>query len=262
MSRSGLIKHKKSLDRVKDINHEDSIIHCFHKNKGKYGRVRIKKALERDGIIVSEIKISKVLNKNGLVSKYGRPRKRKAPKKTQAEYISENLVKKKFEIKEINKLWCADISELKYKSGKIFISGIIDVGSRKLVGWDIARHARQEIVQNSIEMAVGRCLPGEELIYHCDRGCQYTANDTKKLLDNYGIKSSMSRPGSPTDNQPIETFWKTLKTEIDDISKMTFKDAKKTIVKFIELEYNSDRLHSALNFKTPNEVWDEQMLAS
>lgn len=260
MSRSGLRKHKKSIARVKNIDHEETIIHCFNKNKGKYGRIRIKKALERDGIIVSEIKISKVLNKNGLVTKYGRPRKRKAPKKTKAEYTSENLVKKKFEVKEINKLWCADISEIKYKDGKIYISGVIDVGSRKLVGWDIARHARQSIVQNSIEMAVGRCQPGKELIYHCDRGCQYTANDTKNLLDHYGIKSSMSRPGSPTDNQPIETFWKTLKIEIDDISKMKFDDAKKTIIKFIELEYNSDRLHSALDFKTPNEVWDEQLL--
>lgn len=261
VSRSGLRKHKKSLATVKKLDHVDDIINCFHKNKAKYGRVRIKRDLARQGIIVSEVKISRILSSNGLVSKYGRPRKRKAPKKTKSEYTSENLVKKKFEVKEINKLWCADISELKYKTGRLYISGIIDVGARRLVGWSIERHARQEIVHESIEMAVGRCQPEKDLIYHCDRGCQYTSNATKGLLDRYGFKSSMSRPGSPTDNQPIETFWKTLKTEMDDISKMNYKDAKKTIIKYIELEYNSDRLHSSLNYKTPNEVWQEQLIS-
>lgn len=261
MSRSGLRKHKKNIDRVKNIKHEDDIIHCFKKHKGNYGRVRIKKALASDGKIVSEAKISKILKKHNLISKYGRPRKRSKPKKTKAEYTSENLVKKKFEVKEINKLWCADISELKYKNGKVYISGIIDVASRKLVGWDIATHSRQEIVQNAINMAVGRCNPEKGLIYHCDRGCQYTAHQTKDLLDDYEIKSSMSRPGSPTDNQPIESFWKTLKIEMDDISKMSFKKSKSTIIKFIELEYNSDRLHSGIDYKTPNEVWAEQMMA-
>lgn len=259
MSRSGLNKHKKIFSTENKIEHEADIIHCFQKHNRKYGRIRIKKALERKKIIVSQSKISKVLKKNNLISKYGRPRKRSKPKKTKAEYISENLVKNKFEITEINKLWCADISELKYKNGRLYISGIIDVGSRKLVGWDIQTHSRKDIVQDAIKMAFGRCQPKEGLIYHCDRGCQYTANSTKALLDELKIKSSMSRPGSPTDNQPIETFWKILKTEMDDISKMSFKDAKRTIIKYIELEYNSDRLHSSLNYKTPNEVWSEQV---
>lgn len=245
--------------RVKDNRHEEAVIHCFEKSDRTYGRIRIKKALQREGICISEHKISRILKAHNLVSKYGRPRKRNKPKKTKSEYTSENLVKKKFEVQEINKLWCADITEIRIHHGaKIYVSGIIDVGCRKVVGWSIAKHSRQEIVQDAIRMAHGRCKPKPGLIYHCDRGCQYTAHDTKKLLDELEMVSSMSRPGSPTDNQPIETFWKTMKKEMPDVSKMKFEDAKRTIIKFIECHYNNDRLHSSLNYKTPNEVWKEQ----
>lgn len=258
MSRSGLIKHKNKKETVKENELETAVVNCFKKHNGNYGRIRIHKALKRKGIHLSEAKIARILREEGLVSKGGRKSKHKKPKKTPAEYISENLVKNKFEITEINKLWCADITELKVLYGKMYISGIIDVGSRKIVGWSIEQHARQEIVQRAIYMAYGRCKPEEGLIYHCDRGCQYTANKTKSLLDKYKITSSMSRPGSPNDNQPIESFWKTLKQEIPDVSKMKFREAKKVIIEFIEMEYNSQRLHSALDYQSPNEVWEQQ----
>jgi putative transposase len=247
------------MRKVKELSHYKDVINCFNKHKGAYGRIRIKKSLQRKNINVSECKISRILKENGLVSKYGRPQKRKHPRPTKAQYLSENLVKKKFEIDKKNTLWCADISEFKYSNGKkIFVSGVIDVGVRKLVGWSIATHSRQEIVHDAIEMAYNRCRPKEGLIFHCDRGCQYTSNDTKVLLDEFKMISSMSRPGSPTDNQPIETFWKTMKTEMDDISKMKFKEAKRTIVEYIELFYNNERIHTSLEYRTPNEVWDSQ----
>lgn len=261
VSRSGLYKHKKAMKKVKKITHEIDVINCFHKHNGAYGRIRIRKALLIKGIRVSEYKVNKILNANGLISKYGRPRKRKNKRKTKAEYTSENLVKEKFEIKEINKLWCADITELRaYRGLKVYVSGIIDVGARKIVGWSIATHSRQEIVHEAIKMAYGRCKPEKGLIFHCDRGSQYTSNRTKEILDEFKMVSSMSRPGSPTDNQAIETFWKTMKTEMDDISQMKFDEAKKTIIKYIECFYNSERLHTSLEYRTPNEVWNEQII--
>lgn len=261
VSRSGYYKHKKSMERVKKIHGEIDVINCFHKHKGSYGRIRIRRALLRKGVRISEHKISKILSKNGLVSKYGRPRKRNKPRKTKAEYTSENLIKEKFKIKEANKLCCADITELRANRGiKVYVSGVIDVGTRKIVGWSIEQHSRQEIVHEAIKMAYGRCKPAKGLIFHCDRGSQYTSNRTKELLDEFNMISSMSRPGSPTDNQAIETFWKTMKTEIEDISQMKFNDAKKTIIKYIECFYNSERLHTSLEYKTPNEVWNMQMV--
>lgn len=259
MSRSGFYNHKQSMKRAKETTHQADIINCFIKHKMVYGRIRIRKCLLRNGIRVSEYKISRILRENGLISKYGRPKKRKRPRPTKADYTSENLVKEKFAINTRNTLWCADITEIKaYRGQKIYVSGIIDVGARKLVGWSIASHSRQEIVHNAIKMAYGRCKPDAGLIFHCDRGCQYTSNETKKLLNNFKMISSMSRPGSPTDNQPIESFWKTMKVELDDISNMKFDEAKKTIIKYIECFYNSERLHTSLDYKTPNEAWNSQ----
>jgi len=198
------------------------------------------------------------LKANGLEAKAGRKRKHRNIK-TKAEFESRNLVIAKFEIKKANKLWCADITEMEIYRRKIYISGIIDVGSRRLVGWSIATHQRQEIVQNAIEMAYYRCKPKAGIVFHSDRGCQYTANKTKAMLDKYKMQSSMSRPGKPCDNQPIETLWKTLKQELVDISKMKFGEAKLEVVKYIEMYYNSERLHSSLGYRTPNEVWKERL---
>ncbi|WMJ79599.1 IS3 family transposase [Clostridium sp. MB40-C1] len=259
VSRSGLFKHKCKNKTVKELEIEQEVINCFKKHGGNYGRIHIRKALLRNDIKVTEPRITAILKKNGLYDKYGRKRKNHL-KKTPAEYLSENLVKDKFVITEPNTLWCADITEIKIYKSKLYVSGIIDVASRKIVGWSIRPHMRQEIVHEAINMAYYRFNPKEDLIFHSDRGCQYTSNSTKNLLIKYKMKSSMSRPGSPNDNQPIETFWKTLKQEIKDISKLRFKEAKRAIIKYIELYYNSDRIHSSLGYKTPNEFWLEKYL--
>lgn len=257
MSERGYYRHKKLESKVNELEVESEIINCFDKHRGNYGRIRIKKALELKGICVSENKIARILKESSRMAKAGR-RKRKNKKPNSEQYASENLVKNKKDITEINKLWCADITEIPYYRGKMYVSGIIDVGVKKLVGWDIDKHQRQEIVQEPIKMAFHRCKPSKDLIYHCDRGTQYTALKTKKLLDDYNIKSSMSRPGTPSDNQPIETFWKTLKQEMPDVRQLPYEKARLEVIKYIEFYYNDERLHSSLGYKTPNEVWKSQ----
>lgn len=133
-----------------------------------------------------------------------------------------------------------------------------DVATRRLVGWAIERHQRQEIVQTAFEMAVGRNPQRPEgAVYHSDRGCQYTAKKTKELVEKYGFRKSMSRPGKPSDNQPIESFWRTLECEMPDIRHLTFEDASRVLVEFFELYYNSDRLHSSIGYLTPNECFEK-----
>ncbi len=257
MSRSGLYKHKFKCKTVKEIEVEQEVINCFKRHHGNYGRIRIRKELLNRDIHVSEPKITSILKHNGLQPKCGKKRKSYA-KKTSAEYLSENLVVDKFSITNPNALWCADITEIKIYKSKLYLSAIIDVASRRIVGWNINTHMRQEIVHEAINMAYHRFKPTEGVIFHSDRGCQYTSNATKDILIGYKMRSSMSRPGNPSDNQPIETFWKTLKQEIEDISKLKFKEAKRAIIKYIELYYNSDRMHSSLDYKTPNQFWKEK----
>jgi len=235
---------------------EKAVINCFKKNNCNYGRIRIKKALERDGITVSENKISRILRENGLKAKSGRTGKRKTSKTTEEQYIEENLIKDKFSVKTANYLWCSDITELKCRESKLYLCGILDVASRILIGWSIKRHQRQEIVQEAFEMAVGRYpYRPDGAVYHSDRGCQYTAKRTKELVEKYGFRKSMSRPGTPSDNQPIESFWRTLECEMPDIRHLTFKEASRAIVEYIELYYNSERLHSGIGYEIPNEYY-------
>ena len=255
VSTSGYYKERKQSESEKTAE-ENAVIHCFEKNKANYGRIRIRKALQREGINVSENRISKILKRNGLEAKSGRKsKKRKTRKPTEEQYIAENLVYNKFEITGINELWCADICELRCKSGKVYVSGIIDVGTRRIVGWHIARHERQEIVQKALLMAIGRNPERPAgAIYHGDRGSQYTAKRTKEILERNNMKISMSRPGTPHDNQPIESFWKTFELEMPDIRHLEFGRAKREIVSYIEMYYNSDRLHSGIGYRIPNEV--------
>ena len=252
VSRSEYYRTGKELDSEEKAL-EKEVIHCFRKHKGNYGRIRIRKELLGEGKNISEYRIAGILKKNGLVAKSGRTGKPRAPKPTEQQYIEENLIKNKFEVTVANYLWCSDITELKCLRSKLYVCGIIDVATRRIVGWSIAKNQTQRLVQDAFKMAIGRNpVRPENAVYHSDRGCQYTAKKTKQLIEENGFRKSMSRPGTPSDNQPIESFWKTLECEMDDISHLTFEEASRTIVDYIELYYNSTRLHSGIGYFIPN----------
>ena len=252
VSKSGYYSHKlESISEKTEI--ENTVINCFKKHNRNYGRIRIRKELLNEGIDISEYRIAKILKKYGLVAKSGRTGKPRQPKPTEQQYIEENLIKNKFEITTPNYLWCSDITELKCNRSKVYVCGIIDVATRRIVGWSIAKNQTQKLVQDALKMAIGRNPNRPEgAVYHSDRGCQYTAKRTKQLVEENGFRKSMSRPGTPSDNQPIESFWKTLECEMADISHFTFEEAARTIVDYIELYYNSERLHSGIGYYIPN----------
>ena len=136
MSRSAYYRIPKTKES-EEIELEKAVIHCFEKHNGNYGRIRIKKALARKGLNLSENKISRILKEHGLAAKSGRTGQRKASKPTEEQYIEENLIKNKFDIVIPNYLWCSDITELKCKGSKVYVCGIIDVATRRLVGWSV-----------------------------------------------------------------------------------------------------------------------------
>lgn len=133
---------------------EKEVINCFEKHKGNYGRIRIRKELLRKGVAISEYRIAKILKKNGLAAKSGRTGKPRQPKPTEQQYIEENLIKNKFEITTPNYLWCSDITELKCNRSKVYVCGIIDVATRRIVGWSIAKNQTQKLVQDALKMAI------------------------------------------------------------------------------------------------------------
>jgi Transposase and inactivated derivatives len=248
----------KGTCQTEDEKREDeaAVVSSFQRNKGRYGRIRIRKDLLLKGIDISEYRISNILRKNGLEAKNGRTGKAKKQKPAQMKYVEENLIKNKFSVKQPNYLWCSDITELRCRGTKLYLCGIIDVATRRIVGWSIAKTQTQKLVQDAFVMAVGR-NPDRPVcaVFHSDRGCQYTARRTKELLESNGFRRSMSRPGTPSDNQPIESFWRTLECEMPDIRDLPFKDAGRSIVRYIELYYNSERLHSGIQYLVPDQLF-------
>jgi len=256
VSKSEYYRKAKELEREeKEV--EKAVVNSFKKHNGNYGRIRIRKYLQKKDIDVSEYRISRILKKYGLVAKSGRKGRKKQAKPTTEQYLEENLINDKFSVTEANYLWCSDITELRYNgNNKLYLCGIIDVATRRIVGWSIGRTQTQKLVQDAFEMAIGRNPNRPKgAVYHSDRGCQYTAKRTKELVERSGFRKSMSPPGSPNANQPIESFWRTLQCEMSDIRHLTFDKAKSVIVSYIELYYNSSRLHSGINYSIPNDFF-------
>lgn len=180
-----------------------------------------------------------------MSAKTGRNKSKK--NKSEEQYRADYLAIEK-DADNFLDLVCADITEFKTAEGKLYLSGCIDVATRMLVSHKISTDMKQHIVQEPIIDIVKRY--GTPKMYHCDRGSQYVAIKTKELLDSYGITISMSMPHTPNNNQIIESFWSTLKREMESICKMTRNEAKETIELYIYF-YNTIRLHSSIGYETP-----------
>jgi putative transposase len=152
-----------------------------------------------------------------------------------------------------NRLWAADITYLPTDEGFLYLAFILDVYSRRVVGWSMTNHLRSELVAAALEMAIRRRNPSAGLIHHSDRGAQYTALSFGKRLEEAGIVPSMSRVGSALDNAISESFISTLKSEIGVSRYLSRQAARVSIFEFIELFYNRVRRHSSLGYLSPHE---------
>ncbi len=151
-------------------------------------------------------------------------------------------------------VWVSDITYIKTLEGWLYLAIVMDLYSRKIVGWSLERNMSVAMVKKALIMAIGRRKPEPGLIHHSDRGVQYACNEYRQLLQNHGIISSMSRSGNCLDNTVAERFFRTLKTEyLVNWRTMTAEEAKHDIVDYIEMFYNSERLHSFSKYFSPND---------
>ena len=148
----------------------------------------------------------------------------------------------------------SDITYIRTAEGWLYLAIVLDLYSRKIVGWSMARRMPVELVEGALLMAIGRRQPGPGLIHHSDRGSQYACNEYRELLETNNMISSMSRSGNCLDNAVAERFFGTLKTEcLTHWKEMTLEDARHDIVDYIEMFYNSERLHSYAGYICPND---------
>lgn len=167
---------------------------------------------------------------------------------------SPNLILRCFQTQRPNMVWVSDITYIKTIEGWLYLAVVMDLYSRRIVGWSLARDMAVELVKKAIVMAIGRRNPGPGLIHHSDRGIQYACDEYRRLLQNHGMISSMSRSGNCLDNAVAERFFATLKTEcLLNWREMPAEEVKNDIVDYIEMFYNSERLHSFNGYLSPND---------
>ena len=239
-------KHKTMENRVIDV---------FHQHKRRYGARRIVAELRNQGVKLSRYKARKLLGGNGL--KAIQPRSF-VPKTTDSRHtyrISPNLLKERPAPVAVNEAWVGDITYIPMADGSFrYLSVWMDLFSRKIVGWDLQDHMRESLVIASLRKATGcrKIKPG--LLIHSDRGGQYAGTRFRQILDRYHkMLQSMSGADNPYDNAYMESFFSRFKAELLEGGVFrNAEDARSKIFEFIELYYNPVRLHSSIDYLSPN----------
>lgn len=224
-------------------------------SKGRYGSPRIAEELRSYGIPVSRPRVARLMNRNGIRSIM----KRKYKVTTNSDHlypVNENLLHQDFSTESVGEKWVSDITYIRTEEGWLYLTVIMDLADRKIVGWsmDSSMSAGSTVVA-AWKMAIKNRPVVGKLIFHSDRGIQYASNEFRKYLKGLPVLQSMSRKGNCWDNAIAESFFKTLKTELIYHRKFeTRKQAKLEIFDYIEVWYNIKRRHSALNYLTPVQV--------
>lgn len=222
-------------------------------SKKRYGAPRVFHQLRQQGDRHGKKRVARLMREHGI---YGctprRFKKTTLPGPEMAAAI--DLIKRSFGAGtiEINRAWCGDITYVRTWEGWLYVATVIDIASRRVVGWAMADHMRTELVADALRMALAQRRPDAGLIFHSDRGCQYTSDDFGTLIDQHGILQSLSRPGQCWDNAVAESFFATLKLElIYRHAWPTRAAARRAIFEFIEVFYNQQRLHSSIGYQSP-----------
>jgi putative transposase len=255
VSRSGyyLFLRKKLASRIKQIELIALIREVHRRSRYTYGSRRIMYQLRKNGLSVGRYRIRHLMRLTGISVRKKR-RYRITTRSNHRHKISPNLIQGNFQTERPNLVWVSDITYIRTFEGWLYLAIVMDLYSRKVVGWSLDRNMAVAMVRKALIMAIGRRKPAPGLIHHSDRGIQYACNEYRQLLQNNGIVSSMSRSGNCLDNAVAERFFRTLKTEcLTNWRDMPAEEVKHDIVDYIEMFYNSERLHSFSGYFSPNE---------
>lgn len=225
----------------------------FEKNKERYGAPRIYKDLRAEKISCSKPRIARLMKENNLKAKAARKYK-VTTDSSHSKPVAPNLLKQNFNVAAQNQVWVSDITYIWTMKGWLYLAIVLDLYSRKIVGWSMSNRINKELVINAFMQAYWKRKPDKGLIFHSDRGSQYASNNFRNLLKQFDIKQSMSGKGNCYDNAVAESFFKTIKVEL--INWETYysrTQARTSIFEYIEAYYNKERRHSALNYLSPND---------
>lgn len=256
VSRSGYYawRTRPESNRAKIDRKLTGIIKRIHaESRGVYGAPRIRKELAAEGYHHGRHKVARLMR---LVGLRGCPQRR-FKVTTQADPshpVARNLIQQDFSAKAPNQRWASDITYVATRQGWLYLAVVMDLYSRRIVGWSMDRWMSRHLVIDALRMALGHRCPQGKLIHHSDRGAQYTSDDFRNMLDENGITCSMSARGNCYDNAVVESFFGVLKREwVNRVRYRTRDEARADIFDYIEVFYNRRRRHGYLGYVSPVE---------
>jgi putative transposase len=226
----------------------------FEQYRQTYGSPRVTRELRRQQITCSENRVARLMRHHKIRAKSKSPFR---PRTTDSQHlygVAPNRLASVGPLTRVNQTWVADITYVKTAGSWLYLAAVMDLNSRKIVGWTLGYTLQTSLVKEALEQALAMRRPAAGLLHHSDRGCQYASSAFKALLHSHQILPSMSTRGNCYENANIESFWSTLKSEL--IHRHSFHNlpqARSAIFEYIEIFYNRQRLHSALDYKTPVE---------
>jgi len=230
------------------------IRHVHAENGAIYGSPRVHAALCAQGRRVGVNRVARLMRHHGIQGRY----KRRGPRTTNSEHtlpLAPNLLDRQFEAPAPNRIWLADITYIPTSEGWLYLAVVLDLFSRRVVGWSMSDTMPQELTIAALQMAIINRRPAPGLMHHSDRGSQYAAHAYRQLLADTGMVCSMSRKGNCWDNAPMESFFGSMKTEMDLPQPFeTRQAAKNAVFAFLEGFYNRTRLHSAIGYRSPADL--------
>ena len=254
VSRSGFYasqKRKPSERSVRDARLAVAVAAAHKVGRGAYGSPRIHEELKADGVVVSRKRVARLMGELGLEGR----RRRRFKATTDSNHklpVADNVLDRKFEVLAPNVAWVTDITYVWTDEGWLYLAAILDLFSRRAVGFAMSERIDRGLAIQALRTAVGRRLPNAGLLHHSDRGSQYASGDYQQALTDLGVVCSMSRKANCWDNSVAESFFATLKTELIYTRRFaTRADAREAIFDFIETFYNRRRRHSTLGYVSP-----------
>jgi putative transposase len=228
-------------------------VHAQH--RGRYGAPRIHAELRAEGQTVCRKRVERVMRQHGIRAHAPRRYRVCTTDSKHSLPVAANLLDRNFVADRPNQVWLADITYVPTGEGWLYLAVILDLFTRKVIGWSMREHMRAELIIAALTMALQRRRPGPGLIHHSDRGSQYAAGDYRKILQAAAITPSMSRKANCWDNAPMESFFGTLKTELVHQREYPDRDtARRDLFAYIEGYYNRRRIHSAIGYITPEQA--------
>jgi putative transposase len=230
----------------------DAQVAAIHaSSKRSYGRPRVVRALHKQGVQVGHERVRNSMKRQHLRPVYRRPY-RVTTDSAHQKPIAPNVLNRRFDGWQVNQAWVADITYIATAEGWLYLACIMDLASRKIVGWSMSERMKADLVCQALKSAYWRRKPPAGLIMHSDRGSQYAGETHRQLIKDYRMIQSMSRRGNCWDNAAMESFFKTLKVERVHLLRYDTRAlAKLDIVDWIEGFYNQQRIHSSIDYQTP-----------